>query len=117
MTTNQRGLNMSKNDTMRRRMIRESLEATPRYQRAQRFSNQVVHMLWDFLPNDRDCLDRIQHYLMEVGFSANAEIISVPPECDNLDNLDKVALEQRRLEASMKPLQMVIERDKIWLER
>jgi hypothetical protein len=50
---------------------------------------------------------------MEVGFSANAEIISVPPECDNLDNLDKVALEQRRLEASMKPLQMVIERDKI----
>jgi hypothetical protein len=110
MTTNQRGLNMSKDDTIRRRMIRESLEATPRYQRAQRFSNQVVHMLWDFLPNDRDCLDRIQHYLMEVGFSANAEIISVPPECGNLD---KVALEQRRQEASMKPLQMVIERDKI----
>lgn len=110
MTTNQRGLNMSNDDTIRRRMIRESLQATPRYQRAQRFSNQVVHMLWDFLPNDRDCLDRIQHYLMEVGFSANVEIISVPPECDHLD---KVALEQRRMEAAMKPPQMVSERGKI----
>jgi hypothetical protein len=95
---------------LRQQLLSDMAKGTPRYQRAQRFSEQVIHLMWDFIPNDRDCLERIQDYLMEVGFSSNAEIISVPRECDHLD---KVALEQRRLEASMKPVQVIVERDKL----
>lgn len=65
----------------------EMVKGTPRYLRARRFSDQVRSMLRDFLPRDRDCQDMIDEVLMEIGFTNNAEIISVPPEKDHLDKL------------------------------
>src|ERR1700737_3589954 len=67
----------------------------PRAARAHRFANLVQAMLRDFLPTDRDCQRRIADYLLEVGYENNLEIINVPPECDELE---KLALERRRLE-------------------
>jgi hypothetical protein len=55
-------------------------------------------MLQDFLPRDKHCARRIEEHLLEFGFQNNAEIISVPPECDALD---KLTLERRMLEASI----------------
>lgn len=82
----------------RLRLGDEMMKDTPRANRARRFSQLVQHLLQDFLPRDRHCARRIEEHLLEFGFENNAEIISVPPECDALD---KLALEQRMLEASI----------------
>jgi hypothetical protein len=82
----------------RQRLIDEMMKGTPRGNRARRFANMVQHLLQDFLPCDRHCARRIEEHLLEFGFQNNAEIISVPPECDALD---KLALERARLDTSI----------------
>ncbi len=84
-------------------MIAERRDETPRYRRALRFANEVMHLMRDFIPRDRDIQMRISDSLLRAGFQTNAEIISVPLECDELD---KRALEQRRLELSMQPVRV-----------
>lgn len=88
---------------MREQIIKEQYEGTPRFLRAMRFSNQIMGLVRDFVPQDRECCSRLEDILLEAGFDANAEIINVPPECDHLD---KKALEARRLELSMQRIQM-----------
>jgi hypothetical protein len=85
---------------LRDRMRKEMLESTPRYQRSRRFANTIAYLMRDFLPQDRECLERIDDYLMRLGFCSNAEVINVPPE---RDALDKLALEKRMLEVAMQP--------------
>lgn len=85
-------------ETARHRPYDAMVRDTPRYARARRFAQRVQYMLRDFLPSDRQCIRRIEEHLLEIGFENNAEIINVPPECDELD---KLALERRMLEASI----------------
>jgi hypothetical protein len=82
----------------RYRLEDEMMKGTPRGNRARRFANLVQHLLQEFLPRDRHCARRIEEHLLEFGFQNNAEIISAPPECDELD---KLTLERRMLEASI----------------
>jgi hypothetical protein len=63
--------------------------------RAKRFADTIISLLRDFLPSDRDTLERIYDLLAEEGYELNAEIISVPLE---LDALDKLQIERKMLE-------------------
>ncbi len=83
---------------LRTQLMQHMHKGTPRFVRARRFAQTVQAMMRDFLPNDRYCRDRIDEFVMEVGFATNCEIINVPPECDELD---KLALERRRIELMM----------------
>jgi len=89
------------NEDNRRHFVQDMRLGTPRANRAMRFSNTVMAMMRDFVPRDRECSERLHAFLIEVGYQQNLEIISVPPECDALD---KLALEQRRLEISARPI-------------
>ena len=71
---------------VRERFLKEQLKDTPRYQRARRFANEIIHLMRDFLPQDRDCIYRVEEHLLMTAFEANAEIICVPPELDTLNN-------------------------------
>jgi len=82
----------------RHRLHDEMMKGTPRANRARRFSQTVQALMQDFLPGDRACRRRVEDFLIEVGFATNCEIINVPPECDELD---KLTLERRMLEASI----------------
>jgi hypothetical protein len=73
---------------------------SPRFLRAKRFSDLIVHLLSDFLPRDRECRYRILDYLLETAYGQNAEIISVPPEWDALTKLE---IERRMLETRFGP--------------
>lgn len=88
----------TREERQRRHLYDEMRRDTPRAARARRFSQMVHAMLRDFLPVDRDCARRVDEYLTEIGFENNAEIISVPPECDALD---KLVLERRMLETRL----------------
>lgn len=59
--------------------------ATPRYQRAVRFTNQVQMLLHDFLPSDRIVHRRVDEALMQIGWENNLEIVPVRPEWDELN--------------------------------
>lgn len=83
------------------RLLQEMHDNTPSYRRARRFADEIVNLIRDFVPSDRDCMHRLHETVMKAGFSANAEIICVPPECDEMD---RMALERRRLEMSMAPI-------------
>jgi hypothetical protein len=72
-----------------------------RFLRASRFADLVQYLVGDFLPHDRECRRIIHHRLIEAGFAGNCEIINVPLECDELD---KLQLERRMLEAKMAPV-------------
>lgn len=74
-------------DDIREQIHEEMMRGTPRYQRAVQFSNQIMGLLCDFLPHDRDCLRATEDYLLEAGFAGNAQIINVPPEWDALNKL------------------------------
>jgi hypothetical protein len=82
-------------DKLRSEMMKDFYAGTPRALRAQRFADTVMSIMRDFIPRDRDCCRRMTETLFEIGWLKNAEIISVPPECDHLDKLE---LECRRLE-------------------
>lgn len=71
---------------------------TPRYRRARRTCATMLSAMRDFIPNDRECGRRMEDYLMRLAYESNSEIISVPPEWDELD---KVQLEQKMLETKM----------------
>lgn len=66
----------------RDRLIKEMSEGTPRYQRAMQFSRQVMAMVQDFIPRDRECLRRLDEKLMLDAFRADVEIANVSPERD-----------------------------------
>jgi hypothetical protein len=68
---------------------------SPRARRAHRTADTILHLVRDFTPTERRCLDSIREHLLEAAYQANAEIINVPPECDALD---KLQLERLRLE-------------------
>jgi hypothetical protein len=82
------------------RLEQEAMQGTPRYYRARRFAGTILHAMHDFLPQDRECLRRIERHLVELAFECNAEIICVPPE---LDHLAKVELEKRMLQKAAEP--------------
>ncbi|WP_439392387.1 hypothetical protein ACRQ5Q_22590 [Bradyrhizobium sp. PMVTL-01] len=76
-------------------------EDTPRYRRAERFAQLVQSLMAEFIPTESRCRRMIHERLFEAGFAGNCEIINVPLECDELD---KLALERRMLEAKMTPI-------------
>ena len=61
---------------------------------------EILDYLQDFIPQDRETRRRVQEHLLESAFEGNVAIINVPLECDAFD---KMALERRMLDASMKP--------------
>lgn len=69
-----------------------------RYYRAKQFSDQIIHLLQDYLPRDRACLSTIQEHLIVSAYQANATIITVKPEWDHLDKI--------RLETALHDLKM-----------
>lgn len=69
-------------DAWRDRLIDEMAESTPRAQRAQRFVNQVMHLMHEFIPSDRECVRRINDALLLDAFRADMEIVNVSPERD-----------------------------------
>lgn len=78
------------------RKLQEELHlGTPRALRARRFADTVFSLMRDFIPRDRECVDRIREELMIAGYEANAEIINVPPEWDALT---KEQIERAKLE-------------------
>lgn len=57
--------------------------------RAKKFTDQVIHLLRDFLPlNDRTCRNRIFDVIYDAAYNENARIINVPPEYDTLTKLE-----------------------------
>ena len=70
--------------------------STPRFLRALRFADEVMSIMRDFIPTDRECVRSIHHKLMKLGWFANVTIINVPQEWDELD---KQQIERARLEA------------------
>lgn len=95
-------MDWKKHNEARERLIDELDRGTPRALRARRFANQVMALVQDFIPRDRDCLRRLDDKLTLEAFAADVEIVNVPPERD----LDlKAAL--RTAEVSLSP-KMVI---------
>lgn len=76
-----------------------------RYLRARRFTDQILHLMYGFIPNDRACTRIIEEMLMETAFQANIEIINVRPEWDELD---KLKIEHAINESKMMPVTMPI---------
>jgi len=72
--------------------------SSPRYRRAARFASTILSLMEDYTPRDPEVRDVMYDYLLKVGYETNAELISVPPECDALD---KLALERRMLETKI----------------
>ena len=68
---------------------------TPRYQRAAHLTNVMVGALQDFLPRDRETMDRIERHVFEIAWETNITIINVPPE---YDALTKLQLERQMIE-------------------
>lgn len=66
----------------RDRMMREMRDYTPRYRRAELFTRQVMHLVGEFIPSDRECLRRIDEAILLDAFRADIEIVNVPPERD-----------------------------------
>jgi hypothetical protein len=75
--------------------LKQVRQGTARALRAQRFANTVMAMMRDYIIPNRDTWRMIEDHLHRIGFEINAEIISVPPECDHMD---KLALEKHMLE-------------------
>jgi hypothetical protein len=69
---------------------------TPRARRARQFASTIMGLMHDFIPRDRECLQRIEDYLLAYAYQGNAQIISVPVE---FDALNKLQLERAMLEA------------------
>ena len=80
---------------------RAAHDYSPRWQRARRFTSSVMLLMRDFIPQDRDCTRRLDDYLTEVGFQANAEFVNVPPEWDALN---KLQIERAMLDKKMQPI-------------
>lgn len=74
---------------------------TPRYQRAMHLTCAMIDVLRDFLPRDRETLDRIQKYVFQIAWETNSTIINVP---DEYDHLNKLKLEQQMLERFVMPI-------------
>ena len=66
----------------RDRLMREMRDCTPRYRRAELFARQIMHMMHEFIPSDRECQQRIEEALLLDAFRLDIEIVSVPPERD-----------------------------------
>lgn len=58
---------------------------TLRYRRARRFSDMMLSIMRDFIPNDRIVYRRVLEVMLEVGWEENFELINVPPELDALN--------------------------------
>lgn len=72
--------------------------------RARQFTDQVMHLLEDFLPmNDKICRNRIFDFVYEAAYQSNAQIINVPPEYDALNKLE---LERKMLASVTLPFIM-----------
>lgn len=77
-------------------MAKSTIRATdPRDIRARRFAAQISNMLDDWLPRGGSARKQIFDELYCSAYEANAEIISVPTECDEMDKLE---LERARVE-------------------
>ena len=74
---------------------------TPRYRRARNTCNTVLSIMRDFIPNDRNCLRKIEDHLMRLAYESNTQFINVPPEWDALD---KLQIERAMLEKKMQPI-------------
>lgn len=90
-------------EAMRKLLREEADKGTRRYLRARRTANEMLSLFREFIPERM--LDEAYDEALLSAFWCNAEIIQVPPECDEMD---KRALEMRMLEAYMKPLQMIV---------
>ncbi|MGD9728312.1 MAG: hypothetical protein AB7R40_23660 [Nitrospiraceae bacterium] len=84
--------------------IQEAMMAnSPRFLRARRVTDQILALMRPFIPDDRECLRRVEEYLIEASFQANVEIISVRPEWDAMD---KMKIEAAMHELKMAPILM-----------
>ncbi len=85
--------------------LREEYTAwTPRVQRAQRTAHQILGLIRDYIPSDRECLRRIEHELVFAAFVTNAELVCVPPE---QDAWTKQQTEKAMLDAMVAPIVIV----------
>jgi hypothetical protein len=66
----------------REELLEEQFKLTPRYRRAKRFSNIIMHILLDFLPGEQTCLRHIEQHVTLKAFLNKAEIMI--PECDEI---------------------------------
>ena len=75
-------MDWKEHNTTRDQLWKELQEMTPRARRAQQFARQVMALVQDFIPRDRECLRRLDEKLMIDAFRADVEIVNVPPERD-----------------------------------
>jgi hypothetical protein len=61
---------------------------SPRYGRARKFSDTILAVMRDFLPQDEECQRHIGDFLLRLAYEQNASIIEVPPEWDALTKLE-----------------------------
>lgn len=95
-------MDWQEHNAMRDKLMKEMIEGTPRYMRAMQFTRQVMALMQDFIPRDRECLRRIEDTLMLDAFRGDVEIVHVPP---GRDAERKAAL--RAAEVSLTPVSSV----------
>lgn len=83
-----------------RRDLRDELgeamrKGTPRALRAVRFSDMILHIVRDFVPDNQDVYRIMCDEIQMLAFRDNLEVIHVPPE---KDHLDKLQLERAMIE-------------------
>ena len=76
--------------------LRDALhKGTSRALRATRFADTMLHLMRDYLPNNRDMQRMMYDELALIGYQSNIELINVPIE---RDHLDKLQLERAMIE-------------------
>ena len=61
---------------------------SPGYGRAVHFTNMILAVMRDFIPQDRECHRRISDHLLRLAYEQNLQIVNVPPEWDALTKLE-----------------------------
>ncbi len=95
-------MDWKEHNATRDQLRKELDDDTPRARRAQQFARQVMALVQDFIPRDRECLRLLDETLMIDAFRADVEIVNVPPERD-LER--KAAL--RAAEVAMMPTMII----------
>lgn len=79
----------------------DQLKMDMRAVRAKQFASQIMSLLADYLPRDREINERIYDELGKAAYEANALIVNLPPE---FDELSEAAAQRAMLDKMLKPL-------------
>lgn len=90
------------NEELRMKIRKAMLENSKRYLRTKLQTDQMFHMIHDYIPANPRFRDEIWHEIFEKFFEANVMFITVRPEWDAMD---KLQIEAAMNEIKMRPIQ------------